>query len=284
MSRPDQLLLIAWLYGVGITIAVVESASVQSRPAVVGAAALLVTAASVHYANEYADVETDRLTEQTRFSGGSGVLAAGTLSRSVAWTATVVTGVVGIALALGGVAVGLVPWSALALLLAIAVLGWAYSLGPALARRGVGELDNTILGGILLPLYGAAIVDGASVQVALAVVPFTLLIVPNLLATHWADREADAAVGKRTLAVRLSRRQLQFTHALFSAAFPVAVLALWDWVLPTLVVVASLPVLPISAVAVYWFTRRHSPAPSVIAMVACAVLQGFAWLWLAVGG
>lgn len=283
MSRPDQLLLIAWLYSVGITIAVVEGASFQLRPAVAGGIALLVTAASVHYANEYADVETDRLTEQTRFSGGSGVLAAGVLPRSAAWNATVVTGVVGIALALGGVAAGLVTRSALALLLAIAVLGWAYSLGPALARRGVGELDNTALGGILLPLYGAAVVGDASVRVALAVVPFTLLIVPNLLATHWADREADAAVGKRTLAVRLSRRQLRASHALFSAAFPVAVVALWGWVLPTPVVLASVPVLPISAIAIFWFTRRHSPAPSVIAMVACAVLQGFAWLWLAVG-
>lgn len=56
-------------------------------------------------------------------------------------------------------------------------------------------------GGIALPLYGAAVV-ATPTPVALALVPHTLLVGCNLLATHWADREADAAVGKRTLAVR----------------------------------------------------------------------------------
>ena len=29
---------------------------------------------SIHYVNEYADVETDRITQRTAFSGGSGAL------------------------------------------------------------------------------------------------------------------------------------------------------------------------------------------------------------------
>ena len=282
LSRPDQLLLIVWLYVVGAAIAVTEEAAVELLSLTVGGVALLATAASVHYANEYADVAADARTDRTPFSGGSGVIADGILPRSAARDATVVAGAAGGIVGVIAMASGVLTVTAIGLLGAIGVLGWAYSIGPALSRRGLGELDNVLLGGLLLPLYGATVLEGASLTVVLAVLPFCLLVVPNLFATHWADRKADAAVGKRTLAVRWSRRRLQIVHAAFSAMFPVALLALWGWVLPPVVVLAGLPVVPISAVAVYRFTRQHSPAPSVIAMVTCAVLQGLAWLWLAI--
>jgi len=54
----------------------------------VGLAALLPVSAGVHYANEYADYLTDRLTTRTLFSGGSGALAEmGLPQRSALWAA-----------------------------------------------------------------------------------------------------------------------------------------------------------------------------------------------------
>ena len=282
MSRPSQLLLIVWVYVLGALIAVATGAPIDGTALALGLTALLPTAASVHYVNEYADVAADQLTERTPFSGGSGALVGTDLPRSLAWRATIGAGLLGVAVAAVSVGTGVVPPIAAALLVAIAVLGWAYSVGPALSRRGLGELDNTLLGGLFLPLYGAAVLGGATPEVALAVVPFCLLVFPNLLATQWADRRADAAVGKTTLAVRWSRRRLRALHAGCSLAYPLSVLALWEWVLPTPVVLASLAVVPLIGWATLRFTQQRSPAPSVIAMVACAVLQGIAWAALLV--
>jgi 1,4-dihydroxy-2-naphthoate octaprenyltransferase len=47
-----------------------------------GALALLSAAMAVHYANEYADAETDALTVRTPSSGGSGALERTDLPRS----------------------------------------------------------------------------------------------------------------------------------------------------------------------------------------------------------
>ena len=55
MARPSQLLLIVLVYGLGVAIALAEGASIDGTAIGVGLAALVPTAASVHYANEYAD-------------------------------------------------------------------------------------------------------------------------------------------------------------------------------------------------------------------------------------
>jgi len=64
-SRPAQLLLIVGVYLLGATIAVANGASPAPRPLLLGGLPLVVLAASVHYANEYADYETDARTERT---------------------------------------------------------------------------------------------------------------------------------------------------------------------------------------------------------------------------
>lgn len=52
MSRPSQLLLIALVYALGIAIALAEGAPINGPELLVGLAALVPTAASVHYAND----------------------------------------------------------------------------------------------------------------------------------------------------------------------------------------------------------------------------------------
>jgi 1,4-dihydroxy-2-naphthoate octaprenyltransferase len=283
MSRPSQLLLVGLVYCLGATIAAANGAP-PDRPALLaGALALLPTAASVHYANEFADHQTDALTVGTPFSGGSGALAETGLPRTLALRAAVVTLLAG-ALATGAcVAWGPLPPPAAALLLAIAVLGWQYSVGPLrLAWRGLGELDNALLGGLLLPVYGAAALSGPLRTTALACLPFAFLVFANLLATQWPDREADGAVGKRTLATRLSAGSIRRLSTVVVASAYGSLLALWGSVLPTPVVGASLLVVPLSAWGLLTVTRRRVPLPPVAAMVALCLVQLLAWGALAV--
>lgn len=60
MSRPDQLLLVAVAYALGTVVAVARGTSLDGED-FLGGLASPVFVASIHYANEYADHETDAL-------------------------------------------------------------------------------------------------------------------------------------------------------------------------------------------------------------------------------
>ena len=100
MSRPLQLISIALVYLLGTIIAVEHGVSMDTTAFVWGLSVLLPVSASVHYANEYADHETDALTTRTPFSGGSGALSRTGLSASLALQAAWVSLILGISFAL----------------------------------------------------------------------------------------------------------------------------------------------------------------------------------------
>ncbi|MBX0287242.1 prenyltransferase [Halomicroarcula sp. F28] len=284
-ARPSQVALIALVYAHGVGMARALTTSAVSWPAVaVGGAALLPVALGVHYANEYADVKTDRLTERTPFSGGSGAVERTGVRRELLARAAGVATLVGIGGAVASWWSGLLSVAALALLGSTAVAGLAYSLPPAaLIRRGVGELTNAALGGTLLPLYGVAVVGRVSATTVLAVVPFTVLVGCNLLSTHWPDREADAAVGKRTLAVRWSAPRLRRAYWLLAGVAVLLTIGLAGRVLPVPVVAAQALALPSLVWGGVVLTRQPSPFPAVSAMVLHAGASTAAWWWLTLG-
>jgi 1,4-dihydroxy-2-naphthoate octaprenyltransferase len=280
-SRPDQLALIALVYAMGSAIALADGASIDPIVTGVGLLALLLVSMSVHYVNEYADYFADYLAIRTPFSGGSGALQRTGLPRRLPLQSAVVTGLLGAGVGLLGRSVGY-PFSALVVLLLIAAFGWAYSVGPALAWRGLGELDNAALGGIALPVYGFAVQAGTVTPRAVAVsIPFFSLVFVNLLDTTWVDREADGAVGKNTLATRFPASRLRALYLLAVGVWLGSLLVLRGSVLPGAVVLASLLVVPFIIWGALWYTRRRSPFPTVVAMVLTAVAQTAAWLWVA---
>ena len=290
MSRPAQLALIALVYALGVAMAFGRGAETEAGAVAVGLAALLPTAASVHYANEYADAETDALTDRTPFSGGSGALVESGLPRSLALRAAIASGAVGVALLVAGVApvggrmLGAVPAAAL---VGILLAGWQYSVRPLrLAWNGLGEATNAALGGVALPLYGFAVVtDGVTVAAALATLPFALVVFVNLLETQWPDRRADAAVGKDTLATRWSADRLRLAYGLggLTAAGSAVALALSGDVFPRLVALGT--VLPMVGLVpgYYRFTRRETPLPAVVTMVLVAAGSTVGWGLVAAG-
>ncbi|MFC7058044.1 prenyltransferase [Halovenus salina] len=283
-SRPSQLLLIAGVYLLGVVIAAANGVTPAGSTVFVGLFPLLCCSASVHYANEFADVETDAQTDRTPFSGGSGALAETGLSRSVPLIAGLLSLGVGLGSALVLWTSGWLSTQAGRLLLVIVAAGWQYSVRPLkLAWRGLGEVTNAALGGLILPVYGAAVVGGPLGTVALASLPFALVVLLNLFATQWPDRAADAAVGKRTLAVRWSRRRLRIAYIGIAIVAGISLVGLYvvpsPPVLPRPVVLASLPVAPLVVWAAGGYTRRRVPLPTVAAMVTLAALQLFGWLW-----
>ncbi|ELZ21130.1 UbiA prenyltransferase [Halosimplex carlsbadense 2-9-1] len=300
-SRPSQVALVVLVYllGVGMSTAgppLVAGTATAATPADVtapafasrvlaGAVALLPVTVTIHYANEYADADTDALTDRTPFSGGSGALARTGLPRSFLRRATVAALSASVVVIVVVAGTGWVPPTAAGLLVVTLFAGLAYSLPPvALVRRSVGELVNATLGGIVLPIYGVTVVATPTVATALAPLPFAAVVGCNLLATHWPDRRADERVGKRTLAVRWSPGRIRRAYVALAGLAALAAAALWvGGVLPTTVAAAHLAASPFLIWGRATLTRQRSPLPSVLAMVMLAVAVTVAWWSVGVG-
>jgi 1,4-dihydroxy-2-naphthoate octaprenyltransferase len=187
-------------------------------------------------------------------------------------------GLLAVAVAVPSVVTRLLTPAATVLLLVGLLGGWAYSVGPSLSRRGWGEVLNAALGGLVLPLYGVAVVRGSirTMDVVLFV-PFMLLVFASMLETQWPDRHADAASGRQTLTSRLAPATLRGVASVSVAAAYLLVVLLSASVLPWPLVAVFVLVLPLSVVGVHRLTREERPLPAVAAMVLAAVGQLTAW-------
>ena len=284
MSRPTQLLLIAFVYLFGAVIALAQDLYLDPTKFWIGLITLIPLSASIHYANEYADHETDALTARTPFSGGSGALPETGLPREIALKAAWYAAIIGFGIALSAYAGGFLSPVSLGILFIGTFFGWMYSLKPlALGWRGLGELDNALLGGVLLPLYGFVVQTGeVQAWVIAALLPFGAAAFINLLATTWPDRKADNQVGKRTLATRWPIRHLRVLYWTVALGIILALLFLFNRVLPLEVVRASLLITPVILWGGLSYTRQRSPFPTVAAMVLLLAAQLLSW-WSTTG-
>lgn len=277
MARPNQILLIALVFSWGILMALARGLAWSSLSTLLGLGAAILISVSIHFVNEYADYETDKLTKRTPYSGGSGALQDSGLDKNLALKGAILAMILGFAIAFFAFLMGHLTWQVLAILGLAAFFGWEYSLEPLkLAWRGWGEIDNALLGAWLLPICGYTVIHHrVDTFIMAAAAPFAMLAFLNLLATHWADREADRAVGKLTLVTKLSIPQLRILYLLTMVGAYTWVY--WHSQYPPLVKLSSFIVVPLSVWGFVSFTKQHNPAPSVFAMVAFLLIQIISW-------
>lgn len=172
--------------------------------------------------NEVVDFPSDRNNRFfSPFTGGSRVLVEGLLSRRELQ--------VGIAVALAG-AVASAAWlltltpagtsPVLAVLGVMMILALGYTAPPLkLCYRGLGELDVALTHSIVVILCGYVFLGGAWNDPLpwLLGLPLLLAIVPSITLSGIPDLDADAATGKRTLAVRLGQRGALWLCLAFTA-------------------------------------------------------------------
>lgn len=215
LSRPFFLLGGIVLYALGAFIARYEGALIDWRRYTLGQ--LLVTGLQLmtHYLNEYWDVEADRLNSaRTFFSGGSGVLPSGVLSRETALAAAL------LCLAVSSVMVVLLatqyqPTLSLWIILALAFVGaFSYSTPPlTLSNTGFGEISASLVVAGLVPAFAQTIQTGQiSQRLLVTTAPLIVLCYAMLLAFEMPDFLSDEAAGKRTALVRLGRKRGMLLH------------------------------------------------------------------------
>jgi 1,4-dihydroxy-2-naphthoate octaprenyltransferase len=238
VARVPFLLLPVTLVASGAAAAAYEGAMNWTRT-VVALVGLIALHAAVNVLNEWSDMRTgiDLNTVRTPFSGGSGTLPSGTISRHQAL-------IFGLSSAALGLAAGV--WLLLQVgmvLVPVMIVGAVCVLGytDLLARIGWGEIAAGFgLGG--LPVIGAALVqDGTLGQAAVAAaVPATLMTFNLLLLNEFPDEAADRAGGRKNLVLVLGRTRAAPVYAVAALMTPTAILAA--------VIVAALPVFSVAAV------------------------------------
>ncbi|MBI2852373.1 MAG: 1,4-dihydroxy-2-naphthoate octaprenyltransferase [Chloroflexi bacterium] len=260
----------------------------------------LVAGLSIHIAtnvlNDYADHKShndDVNQEFVRpFSGGSRVIQLGLLT-----PVEVLTGAVFFFLLSASIGFYLV-WATggywLLLLGAIGLLsGVFYTLSPFnWAKRGLGEAVVGVNFGALMTL-GAYYVQTQSFAwlPVITSIPVSLLIFAVLYINEFPDYSADKQVGKKTLVVRLGRKQAVMLYSLLMAGSYVAIgVGAAVGVLPLLSLMALIT-LPL-AVRALQYARRHygnsfdlvpANALTVTIHLATGLLLTLAFVWQTLG-
>jgi 1,4-dihydroxy-2-naphthoate polyprenyltransferase len=280
-TRPGFLVVTAVACGVGIAAALACGCGARSADAVATVVLALLAHAAANVYNDWADdrngsdaINTERIAP---FSGGSRMIQDGLLDAARTRQFAAVLAM----LAIGGgiVLAARAGPGLLAIGIGGAAIGWAYSSPRvALMSRGAGEL--AVAAAWWLVVVGADYVQRQRLHdiAALAGVSYALLIAAILLVNEFPDRRADAAVGKRTVVVRLGTSAAVVLYALIAALAHAWVFAWWWWDWLPSTAWWALGSAPLSLAAAVLLARHAAqPArlrPAIVLTLAAAVLHG----------
>jgi len=234
-----------------------RSASANLLVGVVALASALFIQIGANYANDVFDAEKgadgpDRVGPVRAVAAG---LVSADAMRKAMWASFA------LATALGLVLVWLAGWPVVVIGVTSILAAIAYTGGPfPLGYHGLGDVFVMIFFG-LVAVVGTVFVEARDVTPLawLAAIPIGALSTAILVVNNVRDRETDARVGKRTLAVRLGKRAGLIEQALlFGTAFVCSLATAW-WL------ASAWPLLPLLtvpwAIAVWRALRDREGAP-----------------------
>ena len=212
------------------------------------------------YLNEYWDFEADRLDiSRTFFTGGSGVLSEGRVSRATALRAAVFCLVLVAVTASDLILQFRVSPAVWAVMLLGILGGFFYSSPPLrLESTGIGELTASVEVAGLLPAFSYLLFAARpSLLIVLVVAPLVAFHYAMLIAFDLPDMSSDEAGGKKTLLVRVGRdRGISMHNALIVFGFGMAVVAYFAG-LPARVAMSLVLTVPLAAFQVLVMNRAR---------------------------
>jgi 1,4-dihydroxy-2-naphthoate octaprenyltransferase len=190
------------------------------------------------------------------WTGGSGVLAEGSLRPASVRRAAWICGLAACAL-FAALTWGRTGGAGLVIGGMGAFCGAGWAMPPfKLSYRGLGEIAQAVVAGPLMAAMAWVIAAGSFDARALAIgIPFGLLELAMALAHNMIDAEPDARAGKRTLVVRIGPRAAAIAHGIAAAgAFAAVAILVATGVLP-LAALLCLTLLPMAG-STLWLVRR----------------------------
>lgn len=249
------------IYLVGVLLAVVLNNQFSWERFLWGYMVLLPAHLAVNYSNDYFDLELDRLSHPTRFSGGSGVLISN--PELVGFAKLFSISMVAVSLTLG-IIFTYVFNSPIFLLFTVLgnFLGWFYTAPPVkLSYRGLGEIA-TVLSGFLIPGLGyVAIMGSLSIQFLIFSIPIMLFYLHFILNVEIPDKAADQKGGKNTFIVHYGRKNALKGSVISSALATICLLLLFPEKLFNPInfnIVTLLSLIPLSCAIMALLNRKSS--------------------------
>ena len=215
-ARPPTLLAAAAPVLVGAGLAAGDGAFRPDAAAVTLVTAVLLNVA-VNFANDASDAR--RGADGPGRIGPPRVVASGLLTSHQVWVGTAV--VLGLAVVGGAYLAWISGWPIIAVGVAAILALLAYTGGPwPYGYRGLGEVVVFIFFGVAAVVGSRYVHDATTTRAAwLLAIPVGFLVTAILVANNIRDIATDQAAGKRTLAVRLGRRNTRrlFAFLVFGA-------------------------------------------------------------------
>jgi 1,4-dihydroxy-2-naphthoate octaprenyltransferase len=286
LSRPLFLLGAVLLYSLGAGISFFLGLDILWGIFLLGLLWAMLLQLSAHYLNEYFNATEDQDNpNRTPFSGGSGAVGPGKLSRQVALLAGLTCLAFLASLTVVLIAqVGLDPLAIFIMLLAF--LGsFFYSIPPvSLERSGYGELTTSILVAFLLPAFSFVLQTGELHRfVAMSTFPLVILHLAMMMAFELPDYASDVKYNKRTLLVRLGwRNGMNFHNLLIISAYLLLLIEMFLG-LPKFVVVHAFISLPIAVLQIWQvirIERGSKPNWSAVTLNALASFGAMAYFMI----
>lgn len=258
LARPLFLLGGILLYALGVGIARYLGQEIDWSLYLLGQAWVTILQLSTHFFNEYYNGPEDQDNpNRTPFSGGSGTLGPGKLTRNTALVAGLACLAVLTSLTVLMMARTNLPAAAY-LIMVLAFLGsFFYSAPPvSLERSGYGELTTSMLVAFLVPAFGFILQYGEFHRLlAMSTFPLTVLHLAMLISFEFPDYATDVKHEKRTLLVRLGWQSGMVLHnLLILTAFLLLALAA-AFGLPWFIALPAFLPMPLGLLQI-WLMRR----------------------------
>lgn len=236
---------------------------------VLGILAVVLIMLSTYHAGEYFDYVEDEISKRevnNRFSGGSGVIPSGVVSRQVPfWTsfiALAVAAVIGIILQFVLVTG---PYTLLLGCLG-ALPGFFYSTQPVrLVQRGLGEIFIGFCYG-WLPVASAFYIQTGFIHPIIhwMGIPIGMTIMNVILLNEFPDYDADASVGKKNLLVRFGKKRGIVLYVLISLLAWVAMFVSFAAGVPAKAVPVYVPVFVLSSIIMLMMLKKKYENPKIL--------------------
>ncbi len=279
LSRPLFLLGGILLFALGAGIARYLGTQIDWGSYFLGQAWVTFMQLSTHYLNEYFNAPADlNNPNRTTFTGGSGAIGPGKLTRSTAlYAAAVCLTIVASFTVLLIRYASLSPASVLVMVL-IFLGAFFYSVPPLrLESSGYGELTTSILVANLVPAFALLLQSGELHRLlAMSTFPLTLLHLAMLLAFNLPDYATDLKYEKNNLLVRVGwETGMRMHNLLIIAAYLLLGMAILLG-LPAPIALPAFLSLPLGVLQVFQINRIAAGAKPNWNTVTLAGLTTFA--------
>jgi len=195
------------LYALGAMTAANNGSAFGLGQFLLGYLILMCAHLSVHYSNDYFDIEADKHNIHTPFSGGSGILQENPELAQVAKALALVLIATSIIMSIGFILLfDFTPFFFIFVVFGN-LFGWFYSAPPIkMAYNGMGEVATSVTIGILLPVMGYYSMAGQiNGPILILLPPLFLYGVSFIMGVEIPDMEGDKAGGKNTMVVKIGR-------------------------------------------------------------------------------